>query len=202
MPQRVALRTTAGVCTWCKAAFERTTISSGPRPTYCSASCRSARHNAAASPETKARWRAIAKNKWRPGYLIHCAVCDQQFVQLNGKAKYCSRTCRNHACYLQAYATGSRKKQEKDRYARLKRAFRESVDPAEVYDRDCWTCGLCGRGIPRVVLFPHPESPTIDHIVPLALGGLHEMANVQAAHFLCNSALGASVRGERRARQR
>jgi 5-methylcytosine-specific restriction endonuclease McrA len=36
---------------------------------------------------------------------------------------------------------------------------------------------------PRV----HPVSGGSDHIVPLAQGGTHEPANVQCAHFLCNS---------------
>ncbi|NEA63940.1 HNH endonuclease [Streptomyces sp. SID12488] len=34
---------------------------------------------------------------------------------------------------------------------------------------------------------PSPMAPTLDHIVPLARGGSHEPANVQAAHFLCNN---------------
>jgi 5-methylcytosine-specific restriction endonuclease McrA len=36
-------------------------------------------------------------------------------------------------------------------------------------------------------LVPHPKAPTIDHIVPLAAGGDDIKANVQLAHFLCNS---------------
>lgn len=37
----------------------------------------------------------------------------------------------------------------------------------------------------RVV--PHPKAPTIDHVVPLDLGGDDKRANVQLAHFICNS---------------
>jgi 5-methylcytosine-specific restriction endonuclease McrA len=33
-------------------------------------------------------------------------------------------------------------------------------------------------------------APTIDHVLALAAGGTHEMANVQAAHFICNSLKG------------
>ncbi len=40
-----------------------------------------------------------------------------------------------------------------------------------------------------------PLAPVIDHIVPLDAGGLHEPANVQCAHFLCNSKKGARVYG-------
>lgn len=34
---------------------------------------------------------------------------------------------------------------------------------------------------------PHPLSPTLDHITPLAEGGEHTPENVQLAHFICNS---------------
>jgi 5-methylcytosine-specific restriction endonuclease McrA len=29
-------------------------------------------------------------------------------------------------------------------------------------------------------------SASVDHIIPLVLGGEHSMANVQAAHLVCN----------------
>jgi len=34
---------------------------------------------------------------------------------------------------------------------------------------------------------PHPKAPTIDHIVPLSAGGDDTKANVQLAHFSCNT---------------
>ena len=39
------------------------------------------------------------------------------------------------------------------------------------------------------------EYPTIDHVVPLVLGGKHSWTNVKLAHLSCNSAKGASVNG-------
>ena len=36
-------------------------------------------------------------------------------------------------------------------------------------------------------LVPEPLAATLDHIVPLSCGGEHSEANVQLAHFLCNS---------------
>jgi 5-methylcytosine-specific restriction endonuclease McrA len=38
---------------------------------------------------------------------------------------------------------------------------------------------------------PHPDAPTIDHLLPLCDGGDDVRANVQLAHFLCNSRRGA-----------
>ena len=34
---------------------------------------------------------------------------------------------------------------------------------------------------------PHPMSLSIDHIIPLSLGGTHEPKNVQVVHLICNS---------------
>ena len=35
--------------------------------------------------------------------------------------------------------------------------------------------------------WPSFMAPTIDHIVPISLGGEHSYANCQAVHFMCNS---------------
>jgi 5-methylcytosine-specific restriction endonuclease McrA len=51
-------------------------------------------------------------------------------------------------------------------------------------------CRLCGDPMMMGQAVPHPKAPTIDHVIPLAKGGTHEPANVQAAHFLCNSIKG------------
>ena len=36
------------------------------------------------------------------------------------------------------------------------------------------------------VHFPDPQCATLDHVVPIARGGGHTRANVQAAHLGCN----------------
>lgn len=35
--------------------------------------------------------------------------------------------------------------------------------------------------------YPHPMSPSLDHIEPLSLGGAHDPANVRLAHLKCNN---------------
>ena len=70
----------------------------------------------------------------------------------------------------------------------LKRnAYVEDVWRSKVYERDGWKCQLCGKALKRDAVVPHPKAPTLDHIIPLSKGGTHEYANVQAAHFICNS---------------
>lgn len=63
----------------------------------------------------------------------------------------------------------------------------EPIVPADVHARDGWTCRLCGGPIDPEVAWPDPMSASVDHIVPLAAGGAHTMANVQSAHLGCNS---------------
>jgi 5-methylcytosine-specific restriction endonuclease McrA len=63
----------------------------------------------------------------------------------------------------------------------------------KVFERDGWTCRLCSKPVERDAQVPAYLAPTLDHILPLALGGLHEYSNVQCAHFICNSRKGDSV---------
>lgn len=57
----------------------------------------------------------------------------------------------------------------------------------EILDRDGWICQLCDQPMSKVVKFPHPKSPSLDHIIPLSRGGEHTRENSQAAHLNCNS---------------
>jgi len=53
-----------------------------------------------------------------------------------------------------------------------------------------WVCGICARPIPRDV-DPHDDlALTIDHVIPIALGGQHTLPNLQPAHRACNVAKG------------
>lgn len=51
-------------------------------------------------------------------------------------------------------------------------------------------CALCDRPVENAPA-PHPLSPTVDHIIPIARGGDDTLANVQLAHWGCNSRKGA-----------
>lgn len=72
----------------------------------------------------------------------------------------------------------------------------ERIDPGVVMDRDGWRCHLCDRKIPKNRKAPHPLSASIDHIVPLSLGGEHSYRNVAAAHLGCNQAKRTDAVGE------
>ncbi|MFI1485774.1 HNH endonuclease [Streptomyces sp. NPDC020747] len=73
------------------------------------------------------------------------------------------------------------------RRMRVQAATVEDFAPRDVYERDGWVCQLCLLGIDPAVAWPDSMSPSVDHVVPLAKGGEHSMANAQAAHLGCNS---------------
>ena len=50
-------------------------------------------------------------------------------------------------------------------------------------------CGICGKPVDFSYKFPHPLSPCIDHIIPVAKGGHpSDLDNLQLAQFCCNRA--------------
>lgn len=77
------------------------------------------------------------------------------------------------------------------RRARKRGAFVENVTLEYLIQRDGGKCQLCGGRVVLSARHPHGDSPSMDHIVPLAKGGKHERKNMQLAHFRCNSRKGA-----------
>ena len=77
------------------------------------------------------------------------------------------------------------------RRALVRSASVEDVESIAVYDRYGWICGICRVAIPRVAIWPHPRSPSLDHIQALSAGGEHSYSNTQASHLACNMSKGA-----------
>ena len=48
-------------------------------------------------------------------------------------------------------------------------------------------CHICGSEIDYTLKWPDPRSFVVDHIIPLARGGAHDITNAAAAHADCNS---------------
>jgi hypothetical protein len=106
-----------------------------------------------------------------------CEHCGESFTYLRGpgsERRFCSDRC-------------GKKNAKLNRAARKRGAYVADVHFAHIYKRDGGICQICGGAVDKSAKAPHPLSPSLDHIVPLAVGGTHEPANVQLAHFLCNS---------------
>lgn len=128
-----------------------------------------------APPRPKRKFELVSVSSGRVWVAGDCRRCGESFVIVDQtENRYCSARCL--------------KADGKDRRRALKRAaYVEDVWRSRVFDRDGWRCQICRKLVARTKAVPHPKAPTLDHIVPLAAGGTHEPANVQCAHFLCNS---------------
>jgi len=66
----------------------------------------------------------------------------------------------------------------------------KKVQRVAIYERDQWICLLCDKPIDRELRYPDPMRASMDHVVPVSMGGAHSAENLQAAHYLCNVSAG------------
>jgi hypothetical protein len=116
----------------------------------------------------------------RPNPGHPCLWCEAATT----RPKFCSAQCAKRA-------TCARKHMRR----RGMRRRQEIIPLPEIYARDRGICGLCHRKVNGRFIAPDPRSATLDHIVPLKAGGQHVRANVQLAHYACNSAKGTRACG-------
>jgi len=121
--------------------------------------------------------RKASKNKKKRNPLtwacINCGIIRTRPPTRGQVPKYCSRSCEQIAAWHR-------------RRARMLDAFVEDVNRLEVFVADGYKCYLCGKKTNPLKVYPHPKSPTVDHIVPLSKGGMHERSNCRTACAKCN----------------
>ena len=141
--------------------------------------------NGAGRPSARTRRRRDASPAARSATRISPAsACGSRFPRRTGSSSpWCNR---RPECAPPPRPGGH----DSPRYLRA-RAEGEPIVRAVVLERDGWRCRLCGYAIDPALRAPHPGSATIDHVVPVARGGAHTYANVQAAHRFCNTSKGA-----------
>lgn len=81
----------------------------------------------------------------------------------------------------------------KRRKARMRGATIELFSYEDVYKRDYYLCSICGLPVDKNLHYPDPLSITLEHIFPIAKGGLHNAENCAPAHFICNLRKGAKL---------
>jgi 5-methylcytosine-specific restriction endonuclease McrA len=127
--------------------------------------------------------------------------CSKPFLKVWGaKQRCCSERCGKRRWALQAKGEGRTYREpwsdrRRDAYHR-RRALKKATSTGapvirdQIGDRDRWKCGICGARVNRDLTYPHPMSPSLDHMVPLSKGGPHSPENVQISHLRCNTAKG------------
>lgn len=63
----------------------------------------------------------------------------------------------------------------------------------EIVRRDGNECQICGTEMDLSIEWPDPQSPSVDHIIPGALGGTHKADNLAAVHLDCNLRKGIRI---------
>lgn len=123
---------------------------------------------------------------------VACPVCGGP--QKYAHAKTCSRAGDMASRRAKLLASGGGRRPRALRPRDSQRRFKGVRGRSLIAARDGWGCGICGEFIDENVRHPDPRSASVDHVVPLALGGLDTLENVRLAHLVCNASRGAEAR--------
>lgn len=128
-----------------------------------------------------------------------CRECGKEFSAPYGDKRrgFCSGRC-SRTNWKRLHPEQHKIQNQRRRARKYGNGEVQSISPREIFERDGWMCGICGKRVDRRLKFPHPKSASLDHIVPLAMGGTHTRNNVQLAHFICNSLKSANEGGQLR----
>lgn len=128
-------------------------------------------------------WRAAAEAVHRAaGRELRCDGCLTCFCPLYGSGNV--RLC--DPCSVDR-GRAARRVDKAARRARVRSGTVDRVDPFAVFERDGWSCRLCGIATPKDKRGTYePDAPELDHIKPLSKGGEHSYANTQCACRRCN----------------
>lgn len=200
-------QTAWGACSRCEKRVRVTHATSKPNPV-----CRPCRKIA---PEPGRRWAAT--------FSAVCQVCGDLFTRRIGthtSPRVCDKAgCSAHdiprpcagcstpvvsrstvvvRCADCAAVHKRERWQVKNRKRRatLRSVPSEPYTTAAVAERDMFMCQLCFDPVDLTLTSPHPDSPSIDHVVPLAAGGSDTPDNVQLAHRWCNTSKGTRLMTE------
>ena len=120
------------------------------------------------------------KKYWREYEEEHeCCECGKKFKTHYPTAKYCSKRCKRRASKVN------------DRYEGI--TIDKNITLRRLAKRDRNQCQICGLFVDWNDYMKSDKTvicgdmyPSIDHITPISLGGLHSWNNVQLAHRCCN----------------
>lgn len=111
-----------------------------------------------------------------------CKHCGKSFKAEYGdkKREFCSYSCGRR------FAHKVEDKNHRRRARRFGVAY-QPINKLKVFERDGWTCQICGRKTPKKLLGSiNLKAPELDHRVPISKGGGHTLNNVQCACRRCN----------------
>lgn len=126
-----------------------------------------------ARDRARARRRTLLANPPRSGI---CVFCGDAFTTRNRTQTACSVLCR-------------RRHRDRGLHSVPQHTRRK------ILVRDGWRCYLCLKSIDPTIRWPHPMSPSVDHVKPVSAGGSSEPSNLRATHWHCNEEKGDALPG-------
>lgn len=111
-----------------------------------------------------------------------CVVCGREFVAIQTNQKTCCSECQ-------------KKWQHRKFKKRLKgKIVDDDITLEALYKKDLGVCYLCGckcdwedKTVVEGNMIIGSTYPTVEHVVPLSKGGLHEWKNIRLSCFKCNT---------------
>ena len=136
-----------------------------------------------------------------------CKVCGKEYtlreyMESTGSryyrdSGYCSAECRDaHTKERNKISRKGRRDSHRHRAVKFGCTYDSSVTLPKLIKRKGLRCAICGEMCDpndHTWGYTGPQSPSIDHIIPMSKGGGHVWGNVQVAHIICNSEKGANV---------
>lgn len=96
-----------------------------------------------------------------------CVTCGCDFDPGDGRArKYCGKTCKPSG--------------------RIAGSVNKRSWVLLLGNEDGWHCWLCELPVNRGLYWPNPDAGSVDHILPVSLGGIDDRSNLRLAHLRCN----------------
>lgn len=141
-----------------------------------------------------------------------CRVCGKEYTlreymqstdsKYYRDSGYCSAECR-HKAFRRSVRRSRKRRHVPENHRQRARAngcaYDASVTLPKLIKRKGLRCAICGEMCDpndHTWGYTGPQSPSIDHIIPMAKGGGHIWGNVQVAHVICNSYKGDSYESE------
>ncbi len=126
-----------------------------------------------------------------------CAICGAEYIKRNGRT-CCSDECRKVAKRIQANSHNHRRRQREQ-----KGKCESNLAWRSIWRAERGTCWICGKKCNTKdwttqggLFIAGDWYPSLDHVIPLALGGTHTRDNVRLAHRICNSRRGVTAENE------